>query len=170
MQHLYIHGYEKMFLFIYILYIFQVYDPVRDVWEDMSVGLREGWTGSSVVMLSHLFVVSEMERMKVKVYESDGDTWDVVLGAALPEQICKPFAVSSHHCKIYVVGRNLTVAVGSISRINHKDDIVTLGDGDDDDQKNKKKKKWRFSVRWDVVDAPNHLSDLTPSIAQVLLG
>ena len=133
----------------------QVYDPRTNNWESMAVGLREGWTGSSVVVYGHLFVVAEHERMKLKVYKTDTDSWDPIEGPPLPEQICKPFAVSAYDCRIYVVGRNLHVAVGHISRLN---------------QKGTCNKKWTFSVRWHVVDAPQSFSDLTPSSSQVLFA
>ncbi|KAL6198163.1 hypothetical protein ACLB2K_027955 [Fragaria x ananassa] len=133
----------------------QVYDPRTDNWESMAVGLREGWTGSSVVIYGHLFVVSELERMKLKVYDVDTDSWDTIEGPPLPEQICKPFAVNSYDRTIYVVGRNLHLAVGNISRVSRK------GSSDS---------KWYFSVQWHVVDAPDNLSDLTPSSSQVLFA
>lgn len=133
----------------------QVYDPITDNWESMAVGLREGWTGSSVVVYEHLFVVSELERMKLKVYNSEKDSWETIKGPPLPEQICKPFAVSACGSKIYVVGRDLHVAVGHISRINQIDTC---------------EKKCSFSVQWDVVDVPQSFSDLTPSSSQVLFA
>lgn len=133
----------------------QVYDPSTDSWENMSIGLREGWTGSSVVVQGHLFVVSELERMKLKVYDSDSDSWDTIEGPPLPEQICKPFAVSGHDNNIYVVGRNLNVAVGQVSRVRSKESC---------------ERKWSFSIHWNVVDAPKNFSDLTPSSSQVLFA
>ncbi|KAG8385277.1 hypothetical protein BUALT_Bualt03G0025200 [Buddleja alternifolia] len=133
----------------------QIYDPVNDNWENMAAGLREGWTGSSVVIYGRLFVVTEHERTKLKVYDTESDTWDVVEGPTLPEQICKPFCVNSWECKIYVVGRNLHVAVGHILRV---------GPG------GVSEKKWRFCVKWQTVDAPGTLFDLTPSSAQVLFA
>ncbi|XP_072073843.1 F-box/kelch-repeat protein At1g30090-like [Arachis hypogaea] len=133
----------------------QVYDPRTDNWKNMVVGLREGWTGSSVVVYGHLFVVSELERMKLKVYDTETDSWDAIDGPPLPEQICKPFAINACDCHIYVVGRNFHVAVGHISRL--------LPDENSD-------KKWSFSVRWHVIDAPESLSDLTPSSSHVLTG
>ncbi|GAB4829361.1 hypothetical protein Ancab_019032 [Ancistrocladus abbreviatus] len=129
----------------------QVYDPRTNNWVNMDVGLREGWTGSSVVVYGHLFVVSEHERMKLKVYDVNSDSWETVAGPPLPEQICKPFSVNSCDCRIYVVGRNLNVAVGHILRRLHV-------------------KRWSFSVQWHVVDAPESLSDLTPSSSQVLFA
>ncbi|KAK6932196.1 Kelch repeat type 1 [Dillenia turbinata] len=130
----------------------QVYDPKTNQWESMSAGLREGWTGSSVVVYGHLFVVSELERMKLKVYDKETDAWDAVGGPPLPEQICKPFSVVACDSLIYVVGRNLHVAVGRVSRAGT----------------NVAEKKWSFSVQWHVVDAPEAFSDLTPSSSQVL--
>ncbi|XP_057950001.1 F-box/kelch-repeat protein At1g30090 isoform X2 [Malania oleifera] len=133
----------------------QVYDPQTNNWENMAVGLKEGWTGSSVVIHGHLFVVSEHERMKVKVYNMDTDSWETVAGPPLPEQICRPFSVNACDCRIYVVGRNLHVAVGHIRRQNLKGTY---------------ERKWNFSVRWHVIDAPEAFSDLTPSSTQVLFA
>lgn len=133
----------------------QVYDPRTNNWESMAVGLREGWTGSSVVIYGHLFVVSELERMKLKVYDAVTDSWEAIEGPPLPEQICKPFAVNARDCKIYVVGRNLHVAVGHISRVSLNGTC---------------EKKWCFGVQWNVVDGPGCFSDLTPSSSQVLFA
>ncbi|GLU22661.1 hypothetical protein SLE2022_387210 [Rubroshorea leprosula] len=133
----------------------QVYDPRTDNWESMPVGLREGWLGSSVVVYGHLFVVPEFERMKLKVYDTNSDAWDTIEGPPLPEQICKPFAVNACDNKIYVVGRNLHVAAGHISRLNQKDTC---------------EEKWSFSVEWYVIDAPESFSDLTPSSSQILFA
>ncbi|KAF5761762.1 putative kelch-type beta propeller, F-box-like domain superfamily [Helianthus annuus] len=130
----------------------QVYDPKTDKWECMATGLREGWTGSSVVMFGRLFVVSEHERTRLKVYDSGNDTWETVNGAPLPEQICKPFVVNGCDDRIYVTGRNLYVAVGFIHRLN--------GNSTDG--------KLDFVVRWQVVEGPHDCSDLTPSSVQIL--
>ncbi|KAE8655332.1 F-box/kelch-repeat protein [Hibiscus syriacus] len=132
----------------------QVYDPRTNSWESMAVGLREGWTGSSVVVHGHLFVVSELERMKLKVYDPDSDSWEAIEGPPLPEQICKPFAVSTCDNRIYVLGRNLHVGVGYISSQNQ------TGSSE----------KRSFGVRWHVIDAPKRLSDLTPSSSKVLFA
>ncbi|KAM0057428.1 putative kelch-type beta propeller [Helianthus debilis subsp. tardiflorus] len=91
----------------YVVLRGQIYDPKTDHWEDMPDGLREGWTGSSAVIYGHLFVVTEHERTKLKVYDTNNDSWRTVDGPPLPEQICKPFSVNCNNSKIYVVGRNL---------------------------------------------------------------
>ncbi|MFS7948757.1 putative kelch-type beta propeller [Helianthus anomalus] len=53
----------------------QIYDPKTDHWENMADGLREGWTGSSVVIYGHLFVVTEHEGTKLlKVYDMNNDS------------------------------------------------------------------------------------------------
>ncbi|KAK9267080.1 hypothetical protein L1049_009498 [Liquidambar formosana] len=91
----------------------QIYDPRTNHWENMADGLREGWTGSSVVVYGHLFVVTEHGRMKLKVYCLDTDSWETVEGPPLPEQICKPFSVNACDCRIYVVGQNLHCCCGS---------------------------------------------------------
>ncbi|XP_059665597.1 F-box/kelch-repeat protein At1g30090-like [Cornus florida] len=146
---------EGWFWPFYVVPRGQIYDPRTDNWETMAAGLREGWTGSSVVVYGQLFVVTEHERTKLKVYDTHSDSWDTVEGPPLPEQICKPFSVNCCDCRIYVVGRNLHVAVGHIVRLNPE---------------NTPDKKWKFSVQWQVVDAPEDFSDLTPSSAQVLFA
>lgn len=135
----------------------QVYDPKVDKWENMASGLREGWTGSSVVLFDRLFVVTEHERTKLKVYDVVTDTWESISGPALPEQICKPFSVSCFDKRIFVVGRNLHVAIGEVSVVKERD-----GRNADD--------KMKFSVKWHVVSAPEGFSELTPSSAQILFG
>lgn len=146
---------EGWFWPFYVVPRGQVYDPITDNWESMAAGLREGWTGSSVVIYGHLFVVSEHERIKLKVYDTNSDCWEAVAGPPLPEQICKPFSVNCCDSKIYVVGRNLHVAVGHICRLNPE--VAS-------------EKKWSFSVQWQVVSAPEGFSDLVPSSAQVLFA
>ncbi|KAI3719684.1 hypothetical protein L6452_20586 [Arctium lappa] len=146
---------EGWFWPFYIVPRGQVYDPRSDRWECMATGLREGWTGSSVVMFGRLFVVSEHERTKLKVYDLSNDTWETVEGPPLPEEICKPFAVNGCNDKIYVVGRNLHVAVGFIR-------IHRLCNTTDENLE--------FSVQWQVVEAPQSFFDLTPSDAQILFA
>nr|GMD86615.1 F-box/kelch-repeat protein At1g30090-like [Ipomoea batatas] len=133
----------------------QVYDPRTDSWESMASGLREGWTGSSVVIDDNLFVVPEHERTTVKVYDKETDTWNKVNGPPLPQQICKPFCVNCCSNKIIVVGRNLHVAVGLITRQQRG--------GEESPRKG-------FCVEWQVVDAPQSLCHLMPSSAQVLFA
>lgn len=132
----------------------QVYDPKTDSWECLATGLREGWTGSSVVLHGRLFVVSEHERTKLKVYNSGDDTWETVEGSPLPEQICKPFVVNGCNNMIYVIGKNLNVAVGFIHRLNN----------------NAPAKKLEFMVQWWVVEASPDFHNLVPSSAQILLA
>lgn len=133
----------------------QIYDPRTNNWESMPAGLREGWTGPSVVVYGHLFVIPEHERIKLKVYEEDTDCWKAVEGPPLPEQICKPFSVNCFDCRIYVVGRDFHTAVGHILGPNPGMNSATT---------------CRFSVQWQVVYAPKALSNLIPSNAQVLFA
>ncbi|KAL1829576.1 hypothetical protein DCAR_0208916 [Daucus carota subsp. sativus] len=133
----------------------QVYDPRTDNWESMPAGLREGWTGSSVVVYGHLFVIPEHERIRLKVYEEDTDCWKAVAGPPLPEQICKPFSVNCFDCRIYVVGRDFHIAVGHILGMDAGTNSVTSSS---------------FSVQWQVVYAPTAFSNWIPSNAQVLFA
>jgi len=137
----------------------QVYDPRTDRWEEMAAGLREGWTGPSVVVGGHLFVVSEREGMRVKVYDAESDSWEATEGFCVPERIRKPVAVSTSGCKIYVVGRGLRVAVGHVERLD-----CSGSDGNG--------KKHRFCIQWQEVDAPApwEFCELTPSSTQILFA
>ncbi|KAF6142818.1 hypothetical protein GIB67_002682 [Kingdonia uniflora] len=133
----------------------QVYDPKSNNWEVMSVGMREGWTGSSVVIDGNLFVVSDHERMKLKVYDAKTDSWVAVSGSPVPHQICKPFSVSSNGSTIYIVGSDLHVAIGQLKKLNCKCDFHQVP---------------AYFVRWEVVDVPETFYDLTPSNSQVLFA
>lgn len=133
----------------------RVYDPQTDHWEDMAVGMREGWTGSSVVVDGHLFVISEYEQMKVKVYDVESDSWDIVESSPMPEKIRKPFSVNSVGGRIFVIGRGLHVAVGQVEK---KSCVGSNG----------KERKRSFSIQWQDMDVPQEFGDLTPSSTQVL--
>jgi len=133
----------------------QVYDPKIDRWEAMPVGMREGWTGQSVVIDGHLFVISEYERMKVKIYDPQTDSWDSVSGPPMPERIMKPFSVSCLDSKIVVVGRGLHVAIGYVEK-------QPAAGG------NSGSRSSSYSICWQDVDVPKEFSDLTPSSSQIL--
>lgn len=133
----------------------QVYDPKVDRWEAMPIGMREGWTGLSVVIDERLFVISEYERMKVKVYDPEMDSWDSVNGPPMPERIMKPLSVSCLDSKIVVVGRGLQVAIGHIKKQS--------GSGSSSNRRSSS-----YLIRWQDVDVPREFSDLTPSSSQIL--
>lgn len=132
----------------------QVYDPKTDTWESMAAGMREGWTGLSVILDGHLFVISEHEGMRVKVYDAESDSWGTVAGSSVPERIRKPFSVSANGWTIYVIGRGLHVAIGSVQRERSVGNRV----------------KASFSIQWCEIDVPFTFCDLTPSITQLLFG
>ncbi|KAJ1287773.1 hypothetical protein BS78_02G036400 [Paspalum vaginatum] len=138
----------------------QVYDPKMDRWEAMPVGMREGWTGLSVVIDGRLFVISEYERMKVKAYDPETDSWDAVAGPPMPQRIMKPFSVSCLDSKIVVVGRGLHVAIGHVE----KQPAAGSSPPDDDSRSS----STSYSIHWQDVDAPKEFSDLTPSSSQIL--
>ncbi|WVZ61909.1 hypothetical protein U9M48_011717 [Paspalum notatum var. saurae] len=139
----------------------QVYDPKADRWEAMPVGMREGWTGLSVVIDGRLFVISEYERMKVKSYDPETDSWDTVAGPPMPQRIMKPFSVSCLDSKIVVVGRGLHVAIGHVEK-----QPAPAGSPDDDDSSRRSSSS--YSIHWQDVDVPKEFSDLTPSSCQIL--
>ncbi|GAV77882.1 Kelch_1 domain-containing protein, partial [Cephalotus follicularis] len=81
-----------------------VYDIEKDTWQEMKDGMKEGWTGLSVVMGHRLFVISEHGDRLMKVYDPDEDTWRCVGGDRFPcESMQRPFAVSGVEGRIYVV-------------------------------------------------------------------
>ncbi|KAF8732264.1 hypothetical protein HU200_016243 [Digitaria exilis] len=136
----------------------QIYDPKIDRWEAMPVRLREGWTGQSVVIDEHLFVISEYERMKVKIYDPETDSWDSVSGNPMPERIMKPFSVSCLDSRIVVVGRGLHVAIGHVEK-----QTSSTGGGNSGSRSSSS-----YSICWQDVDVPKEFSDLTPSSSQIL--
>ncbi|XP_042510295.1 F-box protein AFR isoform X2 [Macadamia integrifolia] len=123
-----------------------VYDAKRDTWEEMTIGMREGWTGISVVLGDRLFVMTEHGSCRLKVYVPESDTWQYVGGGGFPcETLKKPFAVCGAEGKIYVVCSGLDMAVGS----------VFYGEGN----------VW---VEWEVVRAPKAFNDFVPSNTQII--
>ncbi|KAE8700291.1 F-box protein AFR [Hibiscus syriacus] len=124
-----------------------VYDPESDTWQEMKDGMKEGWSGVSVVVCDRLFVISEYGDCPMKVYVPDRDKWLYVGGDKFPrETIQRPFAVSAVEGKIYVVSSGLNVAIGSASEGPNGE----------------------FIAKWDVVAAPEAFRDLSPSSCQVL--
>lgn len=126
-----------------------VYDGEKDTWHEMSVGMREGWTGISVVLADRLFVISEHGDCPMKVYVPDDDTWQYVGGERFPCEVVKrPLAVCGVEGRIYVVSCGLHVAVGKVFE--------------------SEKRRWR--VEWEVVEAPVAFRDLSPSNCLVLFA
>ncbi|KAE8682531.1 F-box protein AFR [Hibiscus syriacus] len=124
-----------------------VYDPESDTWHEMKDGMKEGWTGVSVVVGDRLFVISEYGDCPMKVYVPDRDTWQYVGGDKFPrETIQRPFALSAVEGKIYVVSSGLNVAIGSaFEGLNGE-----------------------FIANWEVMPAPKAFRDLSPSSCQAL--
>lgn len=127
----------------------QIYDPRLDRWESMTVGMREGWTGLSVVLDSHLYIISEHNNSKLKAFDKDSDSWKDVAGAPMPSHMILPFSVNTIGGKLVVVARSLHIAVGIIS---HREDEGKL----------------MSSVDWQSISAPEMFSDFVPSHSVVL--
>ncbi|XP_078162515.1 galactose oxidase/kelch repeat superfamily protein [Carex rostrata] len=138
----------------------RIYDPKPNKWESMATGMREGWTGLGAVYDNRLFVISEYERMRVKVYDMESDMWDPVDGPPLPERVKKPFSVSclERQGRIVVVGRGLHIAIGHVERCFDFSKSSC----------NKPFRKVNYAIRWEEVEAPHEFSDLTPSSCQIL--
>lgn len=123
----------------------QIYDPKLDRWAEMSVGMREGWTGLSVVLDNHLFIIPEHGNFKLKFYDPRSDSWSHVVGSPMPAELHRPFSVNTIDGKLYVVALHLHIAIGTVS---YSADSV--------------------SVEWEVIQAPEAFSDFAPSNSQVL--
>ncbi|KAK1293542.1 F-box protein AFR [Acorus calamus] len=124
-----------------------VYDAEGDTWREMKVGMREGWTGASVVLEGgRLVVVSECGERRLKVYEEGMDSWAYVEGEGVPEEIGRPYAVGGAERTVYVVAGGLDVGIGRLGC-----------DG---------KGGWR--VEWEVVKGPKVFEGWVPQHCQVL--
>lgn len=124
-----------------------VYDFQRDTWQMMSDGMREGWTGISVVLDGRLFVISEHGDCPMKLYIPESDTWQYVGGDKLPRGLMqRPFAVSGAEGRIFVVSCGLNVAIGR---------IYDEADG-------------KCCAEWEVVCAPEAFKEFAPSNCQVV--
>ncbi|KAH7315430.1 hypothetical protein KP509_21G049100 [Ceratopteris richardii] len=126
----------------------QIYDPKEDKWEDMTLGMREGWTGLSVVLNNHLYVISEHDSVKLKVFDTEGDVWKHVGGAPMPSHMALPFSVNTIDGKLVVVAKSLHMAIGTIN-VNEDGDPVSL-------------------IEWQSFHAPDAFSDFVPSHSVVL--
>lgn len=125
-----------------------VYDSEKNVWEEMSLEMREGWTGISVVHDEKLFVISEHGECRVKYYLRETDTWHFVGGKGFPYgEVQRPFCVSGVEGKIYVVSCGLNVVVGSVY-----EEGKLLG------------------IDWEVVKAPKAFQEFVPSNSQIVYG
>ncbi|KAJ4958156.1 hypothetical protein NE237_025267 [Protea cynaroides] len=128
-----------------------VYNAEKDTWEEMSVGMREGWTGISVVLGDRLFVITEHGSCRMKVYDHEMDTWHYLGGGEFPcETLKKPFAVCGVEGKIYVVSSGLDVCVGRVF------------------ERREEKEEEKLWVEWEVMRAPMVFNDFVPSTSQVL--
>ncbi|KAJ7966044.1 F-box/kelch-repeat protein [Quillaja saponaria] len=117
-----------------------VYNLEKDTWQEMSKGMREGWSGLSVVLGDRLFVISEYGDCPIKMYVKDDDTWQNVGGDKFPrDRMQRPFAVTGMEGRIFVVSRGLHAAIGK---------VVIEG--------------VEVKVEWEVVVAPKAFHQLSP--------
>lgn len=123
-----------------------VYDVDRDTWEEMSAGMKEGWTGWSAVVEDRLFVVSEHGDCKVKVYSPVEDAWRYVVGEGVPRQLKKPYVVCGLDGCIFVVAGGLDVGIGRVER----------------------RQGGVWTIDWKVVVGPTAFENFAPSDPQVL--
>lgn len=131
-----------------------VYDQEGDTWHEMRAGMREGWTGVSVVVGDRLLVISEHGDCPMKVYDADEDTWRYVGGERFPcDALKRPFAASGLEGKICVVASGLNVGIGRLY----------YGDEQKAAQQN-----GELKVSWQVLPAPLAFDGFFPSSCQLL--
>ncbi|KFK32651.1 hypothetical protein AALP_AA6G270800 [Arabis alpina] len=124
-----------------------VYDSEEDTWREMSGGMKEGWTGGSVVIRERLFVISEHGDFPMKVYSGGDDTWRYVSGEKLPGKVMRrPFAVAGVDDRVFVVAEGMNVAEGRVSE---------GGNGE-------------FSVEWRMVSFSQTCTHFSPASCHVL--
>lgn len=134
-----------------------VYNPEADTWEEMRVGMRDGWTGVSVVLTGRLFVVSEYGDCRVKIYDEAKDSWQSVGGGGVPSELQKPFAIAGIEGRIYVFSCGLNIGIGTVLHRNPVAGAGTDADGDGG-----------WWVEWEVVKGPEEFADLAACSSQVL--
>lgn len=93
----------------------------------------------------------------LKVYDTENDSWDLVPGSSFPKNLHLPLLINCWDSKIYVVGLNLRVVVGQMSRIVEASSSASTS-------------KSTFFVQWNIVNEPLLTFDeLRPMSAEVLL-
>ncbi|KAF1865566.1 hypothetical protein Lal_00004942 [Lupinus albus] len=129
----------------------EIYDTESDTWR-LGKGLGDDLSSYEMVAVNgKVFVVTEYGECQVKVYDEESDTWQYVGGDRFPSDVMRrPFAVRGFEEKIYVVSGGLNVAIGS----------VVICEEDDDNN--------GVRMRWEVVEAPKSLGELSPWKCQVL--
>eukprot|EP00249_Psilotum_nudum_P008591 c21388_g2_i1 orf=403-1701(-) len=130
----------------------QIYDPKQDRWESMTVGMREGWVGLSVVLDGQLYIISEHDKLKLKVYDTKTDSWMNVGGSPIPSCMILPLSVNTINGKLLVVARSLHIALGTVSHSMNNEGNPG------------------FSVQWQAICPPEKFSDFVPSHSLVLFA
>jgi len=129
-----------------------VYEVERDTWQEMRVGMREGWSGVGVAVGERVFMIAEYGDSPVKVYDEEHDTWYPVGGGRFPREVMKrPFCATGLDDRIYVASRGLNVAIGIVETVQD-----VKGCSAD------------VSVTWQVVEAPRAFREFSPCSCQVL--
>ncbi|MED6219334.1 hypothetical protein PIB30_034852 [Stylosanthes scabra] len=128
-----------------------VYDTRGDTWQEMGIGMREGWSGVAVAVGGRVFMIPEYGEGDVKVYEERSDTWQRVRGEGFPrEKVRRPLKAKGLDGKMYVAGCGLKVAVGSVvSRVNDSAFV-------------------ELELKWEVVEAGEGFGELEACHCQVL--
>ncbi|BAT78256.1 F-box protein [Vigna angularis] len=133
-----------------------VYEVEKDTWQEMSIGMREGWSGVGVTVGGRVFMIAEYGDSAVKVYDEEHDTWYPVAGDRFPREVMKkPFCATGLDDRIYVASCGLNVAIGVVETVSSMEQDVKGCAAD-------------VCVTWQVVEAPRSFSEFSPSSCQVM--
>ncbi|KAJ3679220.1 hypothetical protein LUZ60_017231 [Juncus effusus] len=119
-----------------------IYDSDINQWSEMSLRMREGWTGSSATIKDKIYIVAEYGDSNLKFYDEKKDEWRLVKGGGVPKGVKRPFSVvGDDEERIYVIGKGLDLAIGLIEN---------------------------ETVNWEVVKGPSTFAELVPCNSQIL--
>lgn len=97
----------------------EIYDPETNSWDDMPIGMGEGWparqagTKLSVVVDGELYAFdpsSSLDSGKIKVYDQAEDAWKVVIGKVPIHDFAgseSPYLLAGFHGKLHVITKDV---------------------------------------------------------------
>ncbi|KAL5559204.1 hypothetical protein UlMin_035415 [Ulmus minor] len=115
----------------------EMYDPKTNLWDEMPLGMGEGWparqagTKLSVVVDGELYAFdpsSSLDSGKIKVYDQREDAWKVVIGKV---PICdfagseSPYLLAGFHGKLHVITKDANHDI-AVMRADLCDNISSL--------------------------------------------
>ncbi|POO04062.1 F-box domain containing protein [Trema orientale] len=115
----------------------EIYDPETNSWNEMPVGMGEGWparqagTKLSVVVDGELYAFdpsSSLDSGKIKVYDQGEDVWKVVIGKVPIYDFAgseSPYLLAGFHGKLHVITKDANHKI-AIMRADLHDDTDSI--------------------------------------------